>query len=353
MSQQPGRLTLGLLPGDGIGKEVVPAAASVLEVLLGSDVLETRELDAGWGTFERTGTALPESTVEGLEHCDGALLGAVSSPSHRVDGYQSPVVAVRKRFDLYANLRPLRSLDGSIDLLVVRENTEGMYAGRESQPDKDTAIAERVITRRATERITRVACQAAIERARESGRKANLTIVHKANVLRLTDGLFREVALETVDRVRGETGETIEVAEQLVDSMAYRLILEAGAFDVIVAPNLYGDILSDAGAALVGGLGLVPSANCSDTFCVAEPVHGSAPDIEGRGVANPIATLRAASLLLTRLARQEEADRLSRSIDSVLRDGPRTPDQGGRATTDEVTREVLDRLSIPTARSRL
>lgn len=341
--------TVALIPGDGIGREVVPAAA---EVLAATGVpMRFVELDAGWETFQRAGTALPEATVQALAACDAALFGAVSSPSHRVPGYRSPIVEMRRRFDLYANLRPARSVPmGSrsaaalrlgevtprpyIDILIVRENTEGLYAGRERVEDGgETAIAERVITRRASARIARVA----LEHARR--RRRRLTVVHKANILRESDGLFRETVL-----AEATAFPEVEVDEGLVDSVAYRLVREPERFDVIVAPNLYGDILSDLVAALVGGLGIVPSGNVGDNFAVFEPVHGSAPDIAGRGIANPIATIRAAAMLLAYLGEHDAARAVENAVDAVLREGPWTPDLGGNATTAEVTASVVERL---------
>ena len=327
---------LARIGGDGIGPEVVDAAVRIVDAVCG-DRIEWVEAEMGWGVFERTGRALPEATVATLEDCAGALFGAVSSPSHAVDGYRSPIVELRRRLDLYANVRPLR--DGAVDAVVVRENTEGLYAGRERwQREGEVAIAERVISRRATERIVRFACDLARSRAARRGPSPRLTIVHKANVLRLSDGLFRETALEVAAGFP-----EIEVEEQLVDSMVYRLILEPERYDVIVAPNLYGDILSDAGAALVGGLGVVGSANCGERFCLAEPVHGSAPDIAGQGIANPIAAASAAALLLERVCLADEANRLAGLIAASRKHGPRTPDRGGDAATEDLVADLLVR----------
>ena len=196
-----------------------------------------------------------------------------------------------------------------------------------------------MISRRATERIVRFACELATSRATQRGRPARLTVVHKANVLRLSDGLFRETALSVAAGFP-----EIEVEEQLVDSMVYRLILEPERYDVIVAPNLYGDILSDAGAALVGGLGVVGSANCGARFCLAEPVHGSAPDIAGRGIADPIAAVSAAALLLERVGLADAAIRVQGILAEHRATGPRTPDRGGEATTKEAVADLLARV---------
>lgn len=328
---------LARIGGDGIGPEVVDAAVRVVNAVCG-DRIEWVEAEMGWRTFERTGSALPEATVEILKSCAGALFGAVSSPSHAVDGYRSPIVELRRRLDLYANVRPLKT--GAVDAVIVRENTEGLYAGRERwEREGEVAIAERVISRRATERIVRFACELAVTRAFQRGNPARLTVVHKANVLRLSDGLFRETALDVAAGFP-----EIEVEEQLVDSMVYRLILEPERYDVIVAPNLYGDILSDAGAALVGGLGVVGSANCGERFCLAEPVHGSAPDIAGRGIANPIAAVAAATLLLDRVGLGDAASRVEEALAAHRAAGPRSPDRGGNATTEEAVADLLARI---------
>ena len=330
-------LRIALIPGDGIGQEVTPAAAAVVQA--SGVAVEFAELEAGWQTFVRSGSALPAATVQALATVDGALFGAVSSPAHAAPGYRSPIVQMRQQFDLFANLRPLVSAPtpGSwpgVDLLIVRENTEGMYAGRE-RLEGDTAIAERVITRRASERIMRVA----LEQARQ--RRGLVTLVHKANVLRVTDGLFREACLNVAAAYPD-----VRVEEGLVDSVAYRLVRQPQHFDVIVTTNLFGDILSDLAAGLTGGLGLAASANQGERFVVAEPVHGSAPDIAGRGIANPLAAIRAGALLLRSLGQADAAAAIERAVNQVLASGPLTPDLGGIATTVEVTQAVVKRLEI-------
>ena len=273
------------------------------------------------------------------------MFGAVSSPSGRVDGYRSPILELRRELDLYANLRPvvsspLSSSRPKIDLFIVRENTEGLYSGRERlEEGGEVAIAERVISRRASTRIAEKALTIARQRGETLDRRPRLTVVHKANVLRSSDGLFRDSVLAAARRYP-----EVEIEEQLVDSMIYRLWLEPERYDVVVAPNLYGDILSDAAAALVGGLGVVPSANVGDDHLLVEPVHGSAPDIAGRGLANPIATLRSVVLLLSHLGESRSAARLEEAIEHSLVEGPRTPDIGGSATTREVGDAILERL---------
>ncbi|MEZ4833291.1 MAG: isocitrate/isopropylmalate family dehydrogenase, partial [Caldilineaceae bacterium] len=264
------------------------------------------------------------------------------SPSHKVDGYSSPIVALRKSLDLYANLRPIVSapVTGSrpdVDMLIARENTECLYVKRERLEDNgDTAIAERVITRGASTRLARMAFEQARQKATRKGQKGLVTVVHKANVLSVSDGLFREAALALAHDYPD-----VGVEEQLVDSMLYRMIREPQRYDVIVAPNLYGDLLSDAAAALVGGLGLAPSANVGDTFVLVEPVHGSAPDISGQGIANPIATILAAALLLRHLGKADAAQSIEDAVNHVLRHGPHTPDLGGTARTEDVVSEII------------
>ncbi len=326
---------VALIAGDGVGLEVTPAAA---EVLTASGLtIEFQELEAGWACFERTGSALPEETTDALQQVDGALFGAVGSPSYPAPDYRSPIIELRRWLDLYANLRPCRSapVGGShanIDLLIVRENTEGLYAGRERR-DADMAIAERVVTRSASARIARVAC----EQAR--ARRQHLTLVHKANVLRISDGLFREVVLGVAADYPD-----VQVDERLIDSMAYHLVRDASCFDVVLTTNLFGDILSDVAAGLTGGMGLAASVNLGDNFVLAEPVHGTAPDIAGRGIANPLAAIRAAALLLRGLGEVTAGQRIEAAVERVLRAGPYTPDLGGRATTREVSQAVIANL---------
>ncbi|HTX92133.1 MAG TPA: isocitrate/isopropylmalate dehydrogenase family protein [Anaerolineales bacterium] len=333
--------TICLIPGDGVGAEVVPAAAEVLKALCPN--LAFTEAEAGFACFEKHGSALPESTLTAARAADAVLFGATSSPSTIVQGYRSPILALRKEFDLYANLRPVFSLPGEfsrsgIDMLIVRENTEGLYSGREHR-DGDTAIAERVITKTGSERIVRVACKQAMKRSELRGKPPVLTVVHKANVLKLTDGLFRECAL----RVAAEFPE-IKVKELLVDSAAMTLVKAPESIDVLVTTNLFGDILSDEASALVGGLGIAPSANVGTGTPVFEPVHGSAPDIAGKGIADPVGTLLSSAMLLETLDEPAAADRLRQAVLDTLASGLRTADLGGQATTKQFTQAVLDRV---------
>ena len=334
--------TICLIPGDGVGKEVIPAAAEVLQILnLGLTFVEAR---AGFACFEKYGSALPDATLALARQSDAVLFGATSSPSTIVPGYRSPILALRKDFNLYANLRPVYSLPGDysragIDMLIVRENSEGLYSGRERR-EADTAIAERVITRLGSERIVRVACEQAMQRAGARGKAPVLTIVHKANVLKLTDGLFRECAL----KVAAEFPE-ITVKELLVDSAAMHLVRSPQSFDVLVTTNLFGDILSDEASGLVGGLGVAPSANLGSGTPVFEPVHGSAPDIAGQGIANPVGALLSSALMLETLGQPRAAGRLRQAVLDTLATGLRTADLGGTASTTQFTQAVCARLS--------
>lgn len=326
-----------LLPGDGIGREVIAAAREVLEAV-GLDA-RYDEQPVGWECFRHEGTALPDSTLAAVRTADAALLGAVGSPSQRVPGYRSPVVALRRELDLYACVRPVRTpplLDArpNINLVVVRENSEGLYVGLEER-DGDRAIAQRVITAHGSARIVRWALQY----ARQHGRR-RITVVHKANVLRETCGLFRESALA----VLADAGE-IAVDELLVDTAAYHMVRNPERFDVIVTTNLFGDILSDAASAWGGGLGLAASGNLGEHGAIFEPVHGSAPDIAGRGIANPLAAISAAALMLDHLGATEQAQRVQSAVDATLRAGVWTPDLGGTATTADVTNAVINHLS--------
>ena len=325
--------TICLIPGDGIGQEVIPATGRILAALCPDIHLTLAE--AGWGTFQRTGSALPEATVQAVARADATLFGATQSPTDgRATDYRSPILDLRTRFDLYANLRPARALlpdHPPVDLLVVRENSEGLYI-REEESDGETAIARRRITRRASQRIARVAL------AQARARRGRLTIIHKANVLPLTDGLFRRSALEVA-----RDFPDVRVEEMLVDAAAMQLVQNPARFDVLVAPNLYGDILSDLAAGLAGGLGLAPSANLGDDgAALFEPVHGSAPDIAGQGVANPIAAFLSAAMALDYLGRAEAAYRLRNAIHAALHSGHRPRDLGGAASTVEFTEVVLD-----------
>lgn len=287
MSQPPAPKRIVLINGDGIGKEVIPAARKVLEAL--NLPLEFVEAQAGFETFEQTGTALPQATLDACANSDAVLFGATQSPLTKVEGYFSPIIALRLHFDLYANLRPAVDESKNIQMLIVRENTEGLYSRRERvEDDGKTAITERVITEKASRRIVKLAAELAMLRSKK------LTLVHKANVLKESDGLFRRTALDVL-----RDYPNLVVRELLVDAAAMFMVQDPTAFDVIVTTNLFGDILSDLAAGLTGGLGVAPSANVGSGLpAIFEPVHGSAPDIAGKGIADPRAAILSAALML-------------------------------------------------------
>ncbi|KAF1828851.1 Isocitrate/isopropylmalate dehydrogenase [Decorospora gaudefroyi] len=356
-------LRIGLIPGDGIGREVIPAGQRILEALPSSLGLKFTfsHHQAGWATFEKTGAALPPHTVEALKsECDGALFGAVSSPTVQTKGYSSPIVALRKKMGLYANVRPVKSIRSTttrpIDLVIVRENTEDLYVKKEhtyTAPD-GTKVAEAIkrISETASWNIATMAGDIALrrQRVRDTGTGSTqsihtsplVTITHKSNVLSQTDGLFRETARRALS---DPMYQIVAVEEQIVDSMVYKLFRQPQDYDVIVAPNLYGDILSDGAAALVGSLGLVPSANVGKEFVIGEPCHGSAPDIEGQGIANPIATIRSAALMLEFMGEEVAAARIYEAVDANLEEGALlAPDMGGKTGTEEIVEDICRRL---------
>ncbi len=330
-----------IIKGDGIGPEVIEAAIAVLENL-GLD-LHFAEAKAGYACYQECGDPIPDSTIEAARKAEATLFGAVTTPPD-IPNYRSAVVTLRKTLDLYANLRPVRSLGlkgphyrAGLDFYVVRENTEGLYSGQE-EIEGDTAVAKRIITRKASERIVRYA----FELAKRTG-KHKVTVVHKANVLRLTDGLFRRVALEVAAEY-APLG--IEVQELLVDTMAMRLIKDPENFEVIVTTNLFGDILSDEASELVGGLGVAASGNIGLNGAIFEPVHGSAPDVAGKGIANPLAAFLTTVMMLQHIGEPQAAERLQKATTALINEGTLTPDLGGRANTVQVRDRVIDLLTV-------
>ncbi len=325
---------LCVIPGDGVGLEVIPAAVQVLrEVIPNLEILEAK---AGWSCFQEKGISVPQETLQAIKECGAALFGAVSSPARKVEGYKSAIVTMRKALDLYANIRPVSSLPGvsprqDVDMIIVRENTEDLYIGQE-ESDGETATAVRRITRKASRRIA----QRALALAR-AGKRKKITIVHKANILPISDGLFRDSVRQEIQ----ESGQDLVIEELLVDMAALRMVSEPQRFDMIVTTNLYGDILSDAAAAWCGGLGLAPSINWGEDIALAEPVHGSAPDIAGKGIANPIAAILSAALLV-RYAWEDEisAGKIEKAVESCLSAGfADDPMQ-----TDKITLKIIDEL---------
>ena len=326
-----------LIQGDGIGPEIVAATLTVVEAT--GVKVAWEEASAGEEALEKYGTPLPEETLASLQKNKVGLKGPLTTPIG--SGYRSINVALRKALDLYANLRPAKSYPGvnspyrEIDLVVVRENTEDLYAGVEHMVGLDAAESIKIITRRASERIVRYA----FEYARQHNRR-KVTAVHKANILKLSDGLF----LETARSVAVQYPE-IEFEERIVDNMAMQLVQKPHLYDVMVMPNLYGDILSDLCAGLVGGLGVAPSANVGDTVALFEPVHGSAPKYRGEDKVNPTAMILTAALMLRYLGEEEAASRIERAVAEVLREGKTvTYDLGGSAGTAAMGRAIADKV---------
>ncbi|HEY0454714.1 isocitrate/isopropylmalate dehydrogenase family protein [Actinophytocola sp.] len=350
------RYRLGVLTGDGIGPEIVPAAVRVVDAALaaaGADRIDWQVLPLGASAIAEHGSALPATTVEALAELDGWLLGPHDSAAYP-EPFRSqlnPSGAIRKHFDLYANIRPARGVGGGraiapdTDLVIVRENTEGFYADRntyagtgEFMPTPDVAIAMGVFTRPAIERIARTA----FELARR--RRKKLTIVHKANVLQLTSGLFKRICLEVA-----ETYPDVDVDDVHIDAMTVHLLRRASSFDVVVTENMFGDILSELAGELAGSLGIAPSINASDDRCMAQASHGSAPDIAGTGQANPVAMILSAGMLMhwlgTRHGDARAADaalRIEDGVRAAVRGGISTRDLGGTASTDGFTDAVVE-----------
>jgi len=327
-----------LIPGDGIGPEVAEATLRVVEAT--GVPIEWEWAEAGGEVAVKYGTPLPEKTLESIRRNRVALKGPLTTPIG--EGFASINVALRKALDLYACFRPVRSLPGvrsryeGIDLIICRENTEDLYSGIEHLVVPGVVESLKVITERASLRIARFT----FDLARRHNRK-KVTAVHKANIMKLSDGLF----LECCRRVAKGYPE-IEYQEIIVDNACLQLVLNPHQFDVLLLENLYGDILSDLSAGLVGGLGVVAGANLGDEYAVFEAVHGSAPDIAGKGIANPIALILSASYLLRHLGEEEAADRVVRAVSTITRDGKvLTPDLGGTAATMELASAVARALT--------
>ncbi|WP_225333802.1 isocitrate/isopropylmalate dehydrogenase family protein [Halomicrobium urmianum] len=322
---------IAVIPGDGIGQEVTPAAVEVLESL---DLnLEFVEGEAGDAVKAERGEALPAETRELAAEADATLFGAAGETAADV------ILPLRDVVGSFANVRPARAypaLDAvqpDTDLVFIRENTEGVYSGIEAEVHDGV----RTLTRVVTEDASREIAEFGFRYAKQNGFE-NVTIAHKANVMRETDGLFLEVAEEVGDSF------DVDYDTALMDALAMHLVMHPEDYGVVICPNLAGDMLSDLAAGLVGGLGLLPSANVGADNALFEPVHGSAPDIAGEGVANPSAMLLSAAMLLDHLDYGDEADRVRTAVEDVLAEGPRTPDLGGDAGTEDVTAAVLDRL---------
>ncbi|WP_135363576.1 isocitrate/isopropylmalate dehydrogenase family protein [Halosimplex halophilum] len=322
---------IAVIPGDGIGQEVTPAAVDVLEAVDAD--FDFVEGEAGDAVEAETGEALPAETRELAADADATLFGAAGETAADV------ILPLRDVVGSFANVRPARSYPGldavqpDTDLVFIRENTEGVYSGIEAEIDDGVRTLTRVITEDASREIA----EFGFRYAKQNGFE-NVTIAHKANVMRETDGLFLETAQEVGDSF------DVDYDTALMDALAMHLVMHPEDYGVVICPNLAGDMLSDLAAGLVGGLGLLPSANVGEDNALFEPVHGSAPDIAGEGIANPSAMILSAAMLLDHLDYGDEAAAVREAVEGVLADGPRTPDLGGDASTDEVTAAVVDRL---------
>jgi isocitrate dehydrogenase (NAD+) len=334
--------TVTLIPGDGIGPAITEAVVRILEAA-GADIEWDRQV-AGVAALEERNSPLPPETLESIRANCVALKGPLTTPVGT--GFRSINVALRKEFDLYANVRPaLTIVPGGryqdIDLVLIRENTEGLYSGIEhyvgiGNDRRAAAESIMVVTRFGTERIIRYAFEYAVTHGRKK-----VTLAHKANILKYTQGLFLDIGRDVATEYAGR----VEFEDVIIDATAMRLVMDPHRFDVIVTENMFGDILSDLMAGLVGGLGLTPGGNIGDDASIFEAVHGSAPDIVGRNIANPSALLLAAVMMLEHLELAEPAARIRRALTEVVRSGESlTPDLGGSATTDQFTDALIGRL---------
>src|SRR5436305_2899948 len=331
------RHKITLVPGDGIGPEVTGAAISVMRAA--GVQFEWESFVVGAEALSRFGDPLPQDLFDSIKRTKIALKGPVMTPIGT--GFVSANVRLRKALDLYANLRPIKTLKGvksryeNVDLIVVRENTEDLYSGLEHEVVPGVVESLKIITDRASRRIAHFA----FEYARREGRK-KITAIHKANIMKMSDGLFlncfREVAREYPE---------IEANDLIVDNACMQMVMDPNQFDVLLMENLYGDIMSDLGAGLVGGLGIVPGANIGEEVAVFEAVHGSAPNIAGRGIANPTALIQTAVLMLKHLDEREAADRIQQALIKILAEGQfLTRDLGGNAMTMEFTEAIIHAL---------
>lgn len=334
-----------LIPGDGIGPEVTGAVRSIMDAAAAP--VDWIECQAGMSAREACGKVLPNETLEAISKYRLALKGPCTTPVGT--GFRSVNVRMRKELDLYAAVRPVRSVPGirtrfdNVDLVIVRENTEGLYSGVENEVTPGVVMSMKVATEKACTRISRWAFRYANRTKRE-----RITVFHKANIMKITDGLFLRIAEE----VHESDYPNILYDKVIIDAGCMRLVQDPSQFDVMLLENLYGDVVSDLCAGLVGGLGVVPGANFSDGLAVFEAVHGSAPDIAGHGVANPLALLMSAVMMLEHLAETAKdgaafdcAERIRNGYERALMEGKKTRDLGGALSTEEFTRAIIERLS--------
>lgn len=329
--------TITLIPGDGIGPEVVDC---VIRIINAAGVkIKWEEVEAGALALKKCGTVLPGNVIESVKRNRVALKGPVGTPVG--EGFRSVSVKLRKDLNLYANFRPIKSLEGirskydNVDIIIVRENTEGLYSGIEHEVVPGVVESLKIITEKASTRIAQYAFQHV-----EAASRRKITAIHKANIMKLSDGLFLECA-----RKVSQNYPKIQYDEMIVDNACMQLILNPYQFDVLLLENLYGDIVSDLCAGLIGGLGVAPGANIGDEYAVFEAIHGSAPDIAGQNIANPIALIRSSILMLEHIGENTAAKRISEAVRNAVRKGERlTPDLGGTGTTSELTDRIIKEL---------
>ena len=329
--------TITVFKGDGIGPEITDAVLEILEKAGANLAYEI--FNVGEAEYERNGALIPAAGLASFEKTHVLLKSPITTPVGK--GFRSLNVTLRTKYDLYANIRPAKSNEAvrtpfpKVDLITFRENTEDLYVGVEEEIDENTMHATKIITREKSERI----CRAAFRYAEAHGRK-KVTCVHKANIMKLSDGLFRSVFYEVAKEFPA-----IEADDKMVDAVCMMLVMHPENFDILVMPNLYGDIVSDLTSGLIGGLGLLPSSNIGDAMAMFEAVHGSAPDIAGKGIANPTAFLWSACMMLEHLGDNETAARIRRAVDKTLKEAKSlTPDLGGTATTHEYTKAIVEKL---------
>jgi len=332
------------IPGDGIGPEITQSVLSILRAVQAP--VEFEEHPAGLAALEQGLEVLPQSTIDAITRCKVAIKGPCSTPIG--GGFTSVNVGLRKRLNLFAAVRPVRSLAGvktrfeGVDLIVIRENTEGLYSGLENEVVAGVVASLKVATEAACQRIARWAFRFATHR-----RRKRITVFHKANIMKLGDGMFRRAAIN----IHREEYPNIDLDELIIDAGCMRLVQDPNRFDILLMENLYGDVVSDLCAGLVGGLGVVPGANIGDDGAIFEAVHGSAPDIAGRGIANPLALLMSAEMMLHYIADHQDdkrpdecAARIRKAYESALEAGEKTADLGGSLSTEEFTQAVIQRL---------
>lgn len=324
--------------GDGIGPEITDAVLEIMDAA-GAD-LEYEVFRVGHDEYMENGALIPDTALQSFENNRVLLKSPITTPVGK--GFRSLNVTMRKKYDLYANIRPAKTNKAvktpfsEVDIVVFRENTEDLYVGVEEQIDENTVHATKIITRQASRRIIRDA----FEYARTHNRR-KVTCVHKANILKMSDGLF----LDIFNEIKAEYPD-LEANDKIVDNVCMQLVMNPQQFDVMVMPNLYGDIISDLTSGLIGGLGLLPSSNLGKGYAMFEAVHGSAPDIAGKGIANPTAFLWSACMMLEYMGLQETAAKIRNAVDEVLQEGTHlTPDLNGTGTTKEYKEAVIARLS--------